>query len=130
MPHDPSGLGTKVGNLLTRRPTSLLSKILIVFLILFPLAGSAVYMWSMWDPTTYLRQVPIGVVNSDKGGPDGERLGDDIVKKLKAEPYLKIVDATPAEAKQGLLEDKFLFTISIPEDFSQKILTVDRKSVV
>ncbi|MFY9190625.1 MAG: YhgE/Pip family protein [Lawsonella sp.] len=121
------GVRNKVGNFLTRRPKSLLSKILIALLIVLPLAGSAVYMWSMWDPTVYLNNVPIGVANADKGAIDGgeeANFGTDVVEGLKAEPYLNIIETTPEEALEGLRTDKYLFIMTIPEDFSENILTV------
>lgn len=121
------GVRNKVGNFLTRRPKSLLSKILIALLIVLPLAGSAVYMWSMWDPTVYLANVPIGVANADKGAAqDGKKqnFGNEVVEGLKAEPYLNIIETTPEEAMDGLRKDKYLFIMTIPEDFSKNILTV------
>ncbi|MDY2978712.1 MAG: YhgE/Pip family protein [Lawsonella sp.] len=114
---------TRLGKLLNWRPKSILSRILISLLIVLPIAGSAVYMWSMWDPTVYLKHVPIAIVNDD-GGVGEDNFGQDVVKGLKEEPYLNISQVDAKEARSGLLEDRYLFTISIPKDFSQKINTV------
>lgn len=80
-------------------------------------------MWSMWDPTVYLKHVPIAIVNDDAGVGE-DNFGQDVVKGLKEEPYLNISQVDAKEARSGLLEDRYLFTISIPKDFSQKINTV------
>lgn len=114
---------TRLGKLLNWRPKSILSRILISLLIVLPIAGSAVYMWSMWDPTVYLKHVPIAIVNDDAGVGE-DNFGQDVVKGLKEEPYLNISQVDAKEARSGLLEDRYLFTISIPKDFSQKINTV------
>ena len=43
------------------------SRVLIVFLLVAPVILAATMMWAMWDPSKYMRQIDLAVVNEDAG---------------------------------------------------------------
>ena len=49
------------------RPTSTLSRVLIVFLLVAPIIVAGTMMWAMWDPSKYMRNIDLAVVNEDVG---------------------------------------------------------------
>lgn len=117
----------RLGNVLSWQPKNFLATIAITLALVLPLGISALYMWAMWDPSPYVPHVPLAIVNNDKGADkDGkhENFGDTVAKGLLDTSYLHFQQVNPDEAKQGLLKDKYLFTVTIPEDFSSNIMTV------
>ncbi|AKK11991.1 YhgE/Pip domain-containing protein [Corynebacterium uterequi] len=91
---------------------------LIVGLLVLPITVAMVYMWAMWDPTPYLRTVPLAVVNEDAGLPGGDNHGRTVVEGLLATDYLHFEEVSAAEADAGLKHTDYLFTVRIPKDFS------------
>ncbi|MCQ4625137.1 YhgE/Pip family protein [Corynebacterium sp. CCUG 69979] len=115
--------------LLTWRPFSAVARTLIILAMVVPLLFAGLYMWSMWDPTGSVPQTRLAVVNNDKGvdrgeGAGMENIGDQVVEGLTSRDYLDFSKVSDEEAKQGLLTGKYLFTVTIPEDFSEKVVSV------
>ncbi|WP_342319255.1 YhgE/Pip domain-containing protein [Corynebacterium mayonis] len=103
------------------RPVSRLARTLIVLTLVVPLLISATYMWAMWDPSKSLPNVPLAIVNEDKGAESkGEFrvVGDEIVKGLLDTDYLNFHETNAEEARLGLTRGDYLFVVTIPEDFS------------
>lgn len=99
----------------------------LIICTLIPVILSAVYMWSMWDPTHYLRKVPLAVVNTDTGvDRDGkhQNYGAEVVHGLLDKHYLNFQEVSAEDAQTGLLKGNYLFTVTIPQDFSSDIVTV------
>jgi putative membrane protein len=42
-------------------------RISIIGIMLIPLLYSGVFLWAFWDPYGHLDQLPVAVVNNDKG---------------------------------------------------------------
>ncbi|SDS34486.1 YhgE/Pip domain-containing protein [Corynebacterium timonense] len=109
------------------RPASILARILIVLALVVPLLISATYMWAMWDPSKTLPNVPLAIVNEDKGAEnDGEfqAVGDQVVQGLLETEYLDFREATAEEARLGLTKGDYLFVVTIPEDFSERVVSL------
>ncbi|MBC3186661.1 ABC transporter [Corynebacterium sp. zg-331] len=109
------------------RPRGHLSRTLIVLLLVMPLIVAVAYMWAMWDPRHYLHDVELAVVNNDKGATQAgkvENFGDQVVDGLLDIDYLHFVKVDAEEADQGLAKGTYLFTVEIPETFSQDVVTV------
>lgn len=102
-------------------------KLAVILLLILPITAAVVYMWSMYDPSKTLRDVNLAVVNQDKGAErDGEfsKYGDDVVHGLLDRDYLSFSEVSADEAAKGLDTGKYLFTITIPEDFSANVNTL------
>ena len=108
-------LSTKVG---------LLSFISILFV---PVIYAGITLWSFWDPYGKLENLPVAVVNQDNpvtfNGKDLQ-IGDDFVSNLKNNRVFDWNFVSKEEAKKGMDDKKFYFTITIPEDFSKNAATV------
>lgn len=58
----------------------------IMAVLFIPLLYSGMFLWAFWDPYDHLDELPVAVVNKDKGTTfEGKEfhLGDDLVEKLK-----------------------------------------------
>jgi putative membrane protein len=108
-------LSTKVG---------LLSFISILFV---PVIYAGITLWSFWDPYGKLDNLPVAVVNQDNlvtfNGKDLQ-IGDDFVSNLKNNRVFDWNFVSKEEAKKGMDDKKYYFTITIPEDFSKNAATV------
>lgn len=102
-------------------------KLAIILLLVLPITAAVVYMWAMYDPSKSLRDVDLAVVNEDAGiEQDGQkaRFGDNVVEGLLARDYLSFTEVSADEAAKGLADGKYLFTVTIPQDFSKDVATL------
>ncbi|WP_306496353.1 YhgE/Pip family protein [Corynebacterium striatum] len=109
------------------RPRSTLSRVLIVFLLVAPVILAATMMWAMWDPSKYMRQIDLAVVNEDAGvEKQGKYVnyGDQVVEGLLETDYLNFAEMNAQEANDGLLKGKYLMVVTIPKDFSEQAVTI------
>ncbi|OFI04997.1 ABC-2 family transporter protein [Clostridium acetireducens DSM 10703] len=103
-------------------------KMALVGIILLPLAYGGLYLAAFWDPYSNTENLPIAVVNLDKGGIMDDspvNYGDDIVSVLKNNDDLgwNFVKNLK-DAKEGVEEDKYYAMVVIPKDFTQKITEI------
>ncbi|GAB3087069.1 YhgE/Pip domain-containing protein [Corynebacterium aquatimens] len=116
-----------IAKALNWRPLSPFARTLIVLLLVLPLLFTGIYMWSMWDPTGSVPNTRLAIVNEDKGVDQGEgeeNFGKNVVEGLTSRDYLNVTEVDAKQASDGLLKGKYLFTITIPEDFSKNVVTV------
>ena len=109
------------------RPNSTIPRILVVLTLVLPLAGAATFMWAMWDPSKYLREVSLAVVNEDAGVErDGKEInyGDQVVKGLLETDYLNFSEVDEKQGEDGLTRGDYLFVVTIPKEFSSDAVTV------
>ena len=111
------------------RPFSTVARTLIILALVFPLLFAGLFMWAMWDPTGSVPDTKLAVVNNDKGVDRGEgagleKFGDSVVEGLTSRDYLDFSEVSSEEADKGLKTGKYLFTVTIPEDFSKNVVTV------
>lgn len=92
--------------------------------VIAPLAIAAFYMWALWNPGDTVNQLPVAIVNADAGtNLDGTRLeaGTEVVSALveSGDVAWKVVSAQ--EAKDGVDDGRFYFSVVIPENFSADV---------
>lgn len=101
-----------------------LPRLALLAIALVPLLYGAVYLWSSWDPFGRIDRVPVAVVNEDQPVQiRGQRIagGQQFVDQLRAQPAFDWKFVTAREAASGLKDGKYLFTITVPRDFSQRL---------
>lgn len=99
----------------------------VIAVLLVPLVYAAIILSPKWGPYDNLDNLPVAVVNEDKGAMSGEEqvnVGNDLVANLKKSQSLGWDFVSSEEAKKGLKDMKYYMVIEIPEDFSQNITTV------
>lgn len=101
--------------------------ILIGGLIILP----SLYAWfnieASWDPYGQTDQIPIGVVNEDKGSEvRGEEIdvGNDVVDTLKNNDAMDWHFTNREDAMKNVKHGDYFAVIVIPENFSEKLGTV------
>ncbi|WP_052712217.1 YhgE/Pip family protein [Domibacillus indicus] len=99
----------------------------IIAVMMIPLLYSGVFLWAFWDPYGHLNQLPVAVVNNDKGAEfEGEKLniGKELQKELKKSDDFAFDTVTKQEASAGLKQQKYYLMIEIPENFSNNATTL------
>ncbi|MGW2661576.1 YhgE/Pip family protein [Nocardia tengchongensis] len=122
-----TSIRARIGGVLRARRTSAPARVLIVLLLVVPTLVSAVYMWIMWDPELYLKQIPVAVASDDVGGiSDGkaQNMGTEILDTLVSGGELQFHRVSSEEAVRGLRESRYAFSVVIPADFTRNVLSV------
>ncbi|WP_046179903.1 YhgE/Pip domain-containing protein [Domibacillus tundrae] len=99
----------------------------IIAVMLIPLLYSGVFLWAFWDPYGHLDQLPVAVVNSDKGAEfEGEtfKIGDELQKELEKNNDFDFHVVTKNQALDGLKQQEYYMMIEIPENFSENATTL------
>lgn len=115
------------------KKSSPLARVLIVLALVLPVLGAAAYMWAMWDPKAYFRDIPLAVVSEDSGVGEGKEFtnyGDQIAEGMLELDYLNFSKTSPEEASAKLERGEYMMVVTIPEDSSLKAATtIDEKPV-
>ncbi|RUT30600.1 YhgE/Pip domain-containing protein [Paenibacillus zeisoli] len=107
-----------------KKPMTLISFIAVIFV---PILYCGMYLSAFWDPYGHLDELPVAVVNQDKGAQyEGKSLhiGSDLVDELKKNEDFKWNFVTEKEAQQGIDENRYYMKITIPENFSSQATTL------
>ncbi|WP_310831618.1 YhgE/Pip domain-containing protein [Paenibacillus pedocola] len=104
-------------------------KVLIpMFVVLFiPVLYSGLFLKAFWDPYGKMNELPVAVVNEDKGADyEGSKLaaGNELVEELKKTDGFKWNFVTREQAEAGLDDNTYYMAIIVPEDFSAKATTL------
>lgn len=103
--------------------------VVTIALVILP----SLYAWfnikSAWDPYGNTKGILVAVVNRDKGGSYRDKtinVGNELVEKLKSNTSMgwKFVDEK--EAEHGVKYGKYYASITIPENFSDSILSITK----
>ena len=94
--------------------------IILIVVFCIPIIYSFFYLKSYWDPYGKLENMDVAIVNLDKGK-DGENKGKELVDKLVDKNVLKLSTVTEEEANQGLSNQQYYATITIPENFTENL---------
>ncbi|MBY6035046.1 YhgE/Pip domain-containing protein [Fictibacillus nanhaiensis] len=99
----------------------------VITALLVPVVYGGILLSATWGPYDNLSNLPVAVVNNDKGAIAGDQpinVGNDLVANMEKGRDLgwKFVDST--EAMRGLQKNNYYMAIIIPEDFSKKVTTV------
>lgn len=109
--------------------TNYATLIVILALCILP----SLYAWfnikASWDPygQQATSQIKIGVINNDKGTEFNGKLiniGDQVVDQLKENDLMGWQFVDEAEGEKALEEGTFYATITIPDNFSQNIISL------
>lgn len=99
----------------------------IIVVLFVPVLYSGMFLTAFWDPYGKMDELPVAVVNEDKGAEmNGTALqvGADLVAELKKSDDFGWKFVSESEAEEGMKDKKYYMSITIPEDFSQKATTV------
>ncbi|RKT56692.1 YhgE/Pip family protein [Saccharothrix australiensis] len=111
-----------------RRITSgKLPKLAVLALALVPLLYAALYLYANKDPYANLNQVPAALVVEDKGATaaDGtvKHAGEDVAEELISGHKFDWRRVDAHEADEGVRNGTYTFALTLPEDFSQALLS-------
>lgn len=107
-----------------RNPKLLIPLVAVLFI---PVMYSGMFLGAFWDPYGKMNELPVAVVNNDRGAVfEGKTLtaGNDLVSELRKSDDFNWQFVNRAEAEEGMLNNKYYMTITIPENFSSQATTV------
>ncbi len=114
-------------NELRRITSGKLPKLAVLALTLVPLLYAALYLYANKDPYANLSQVPAALVVEDKGATaaDGtfKNAGEDVAAELVSGDKFDWHRVGPDEAEKGVRDGTYTFGLTLPEDFSQALLS-------
>lgn len=101
--------------------------VVIVAIMLVPMFYSLIFLSAYWNPYGKLDQLPVAVVNHDKGAVlDGKtiNIGKDFVDGIKDDDKFKWEFTTDKKAMEGLKNEDYYMVIELPAGFSQHASTL------
>ncbi len=102
-------------------------RVITTLLLVLPVLFASAYMWAMWDPKAYIKNIPVAVVTEDVGVGEGEdfsNYGDAIAQGILDLDYLNFTRMEAEEAQAKLGRGELMMVMNIPEDFSRKAATI------
>ncbi|PHC45747.1 YhgE/Pip domain-containing protein [Bacillus thuringiensis] len=99
----------------------------IIAVLFVPILYAGMFLWAFWDPYEQLDDLPVAVVNLDKGAVfDGKpiEVGKGLVDNLKDNTSFKWEFVSEKEAKKGMEGRKYYMLVRIPNDFSSNATTL------
>ncbi|MDA2669946.1 YhgE/Pip domain-containing protein [Bacillus cereus] len=99
----------------------------IIAVLFVPILYAGMFLWAFWDPYKQLDDLPVAVVNLDKGAVfDGKpiEVGKGLVDNLKDNTSFKWEFVSEKEAKKGVEGRKYYMLVRIPDDFSSNATTL------
>ncbi|KWW20648.1 phage infection protein [Peribacillus simplex] len=102
-------------------------RIALIFLLVVPLIYSGFFLAGYWNPYGQLDQLPVAVVNHDKGAMMDDKpveAGEDFVKELKKQKELDFHFISQKAADTGLKKGTYYMVVTIPKDFSKNVTTL------
>ncbi|MED3311062.1 YhgE/Pip domain-containing protein [Bacillus thuringiensis] len=99
----------------------------IIAVLFVPILYAGMFLWAFWDPYKQLDDLPVAVVNLDKGAVfDGKsiEIGKGLVDNLKDNKSFKWEFVSEKEAKKGMEARKYYMLVRIPDDFSSNATTL------
>jgi putative membrane protein len=125
------GVGMKVFGLLSSEFARLAANKTILFSViaamLVPVVYGAILLSATWGPYDNLSNLPVAVVNEDRGAlSNGQpiNVGDELAKNLKEGNALGWKFVSSTQAMKGMEKNDYYMVIHIPEDFSERVTTV------
>lgn len=104
-----------------------LGRLAILAALFVPLLYCGLYLYAFWDPYGTLERLPVALVNDDRGGGyhgKYEYLGQEVVKEIQEKINLDWHVVSRQEAQQGVEGNKYFLAIIIPEDFTERSLSI------
>ena len=104
-------------------------RVSVVAIIIVPLLYSLLYLDAFWDPYARIKDMPVAVVNQDKGSfKDGKKVnyGKDLVKNLKEKEAVGWRFVSREQAENGVKGKDYYAMFVIPDDFSENALSATK----
>ncbi|ANZ38676.1 ABC transporter [Lentzea guizhouensis] len=108
-------------NELRRITSGTLPRLAVLALALVPLLYASLYLYANKDPYANLNNVPAALVVQDRGTQDlnaGKDVADEL---LNGKKFNWQVVASGEEADEGVRKGKYVFALTLPEDFSEAL---------
>ena len=105
-----------------------LPRLAIGTIILMPLLYGAMYLWAFWNPFAKVNEIPAAIVNLDHGAEmKGKPVhaGDEVTKSLLESDQLDLTEMSTEEAAAKLGNGSINFVITLPENFSEAIVSAE-----
>lgn len=100
-------------------------RVSVVAILIVPMLYSLCYLAAFWNPYGRLSDLPVAVLNLDKGAKlDGEDVnyGSQVTDDLKGNDEVGWSFISQDDLADGLENTKYYSLFTIPEDFSQKVV--------
>jgi putative membrane protein len=120
----PNLAGLHVANEMRRFKRSRLARLAVIAMIFIPLLYSALYLWAFWNPLDKTEDLPVALVNSDRGAElQGQKLnaGDEVVDGLRDNDRINWTEVSHQEAEEGVRDGRYYFSLELPENFSEAV---------
>ncbi|MEU7480592.1 YhgE/Pip domain-containing protein [Lentzea sp. NPDC042327] len=108
-------------NELRRITSGTLPRLAVLALALVPLLYASLYLYANKDPYSNLNNVPAALVVQDRGTKDlnaGKDVADELLNGRK---FKWQVVGSGEEADEGVRKGKYIFALTLPEDFSEAL---------
>ncbi len=118
--------GMSLGTEIRRYSRGMLPRIAVITMVLLPLLYGALYLWAFWNPFGEVNKMPAALVNLDKGADNGGKklnAGDQVAEALKTSGQLNLTEMSAEDARRGVADGKYYFSITLPEDFSEAVVS-------
>jgi len=100
----------------------------LLAVILIPLVYGFMYLWAFWDPYDNMKNVPVAIVDEDRGiwyKNEEVNFGQQIVEAILEKKVLDWQEVDRKVAEEGLNNQEYYAVVYIPSDFSQTIVSMD-----
>lgn len=107
--------------------TNYVTMIIVLALIILPSLYSWFNIKASWDPYGNTKGLSVAVVNLDEGAEFRNvkiNVGSDVVKKLADNQSIGWKFVSESEAESGIKYGKYYASLTIPKDFSQKLISI------
>ncbi len=98
--------------------------VIIIGVIIIPLLYSTLYLGAFWDPYSTLGDLPVAIVNNDRGAAINDKqrnLGQELCDELKKDNSLKFIFTDENTARKGTEGKDYYAMIVIPSNFSEDV---------
>lgn len=99
----------------------------IIAVLFIPVMYAGMFLWAFWDPYAGLPNLPVAIVNEDKGAKMDEvklDLGDTLVEKLVDSEQFNFIEVSKEQAEKGLNGRDYYMILEIPTNFSEHATTL------
>lgn len=101
-----------------------MSRLAFLALMIVPLLYGGLYLWANQNPYDRLDRIPVALVVSDTGTTQNGKetnFGHDVAKQLVKDGTFAWKQVSAAEAKAGVKDGEFDFSLTLPEKFSEDL---------
>lgn len=107
--------------------TSRILLVSVIILLFIPIMYGGFFLGSIWDPYGNTKNLPVAVVNNDKGATLKDKriaVGNELVDTLKHEDSFEWHFVSEDEADKGLDDGSYYMKIVIPNNASENVTTI------